>query len=110
LSLNASIEAAKGISSITKLDTLKWRSDVFFTTNITLTPNWSINATTGYDFINKQVTATSMGLSRNLHCWEMSFNFIPFGDNKSYFFQLAPKSSLLHDLKVTRRKSFWDYR
>jgi hypothetical protein len=40
----------------------------------------------------------------------MSIIVIPFGGARSYNFALAPKSSMLHDLRVTRQKSFWDYR
>ncbi len=92
----------------TKKDTLVFTGDINFGGDVNLTENWKINYRSGYNFSTKQITGSEIGLSRNLHCWEMSFNIIPFGYGRSYVFSLRPKSSMLHDLNVTRRRSFFD--
>ena len=74
----------------------------------TLTKKMSFNYTTGYDFEQKKITMTRVGVTRDLHCWEMSFNWIPTGYLKSWDFTIRVKSSLLQDLKYERKKDFHD--
>lgn len=76
--------------------------------NIGLTPNWRVGFRTGYDFDRKEITYTSVDIYRDLHCWEMSLNWIPFGFRKSYNFTIRVKSSVLQDLKLTRRTHHLD--
>lgn len=76
--------------------------------NIKLTHKWEIGFISGYDFRNKDLTYTSVNITRNLHCWEMKFNWIPFGYRQSYEFSLNVKSSVLQDLKIHRRRDWFD--
>ena len=78
--------------------------------DFSLTPKWKFTYSTGYDFQQKEVTATSFGISRDLHCWEMTFNCIPFGTHQSYNFQINVRSSLLRDLKLMKKESWYDNR
>jgi hypothetical protein len=57
----------------------------------------------GYDFDLKKFTTTNINFSWDLHCWEFSFSWVPFGDRKSYMAQLNIKSPLLQDLKIQQR-------
>jgi len=76
--------------------------------DVQLTPKWRIGFRSGYDFDNNQLTFTSIDVYRDLHCWEMTFNWIPMGFQKSYTFTIRVKSSVLHDLKLTRRTHHLD--
>lgn len=80
-----------------------------FTANMQLTPNWKINLRSGYDFNNEQLTTTMIDIVRDLHCWEMRFNWTPFGQWKSWNFSINIKSSMFKDLKVEKKKSHLDY-
>ena len=80
-----------------------------FSGNVTLTPKWSLNFSSSYDFKAKKIAYTTATVQRDLHCWQMSFNFSPFGINKFYFFQINVKSSTLKDLKYEKRKSASDF-
>lgn len=86
--------------------------DTTFTINTTgdfnLSPKWKVGFTTGYDVSNKDFSYTSFTLYRDLHCWEMSLNWIPFGDRKSYNFTINVKSATLKDLKLTKRRDWQD--
>jgi len=77
--------------------------------DFSLTPKWKINFSTGYDFANKAITATQFSLTRDLHCWQMTFNTIPFGTYQSYNFRINVKSSVLQDLKYEKKKVWQDY-
>jgi hypothetical protein len=82
---------------------------VSFNGDVNLTPKWKIGFRSGYDFTGKQFTTTSFNFYRDLHCWEMRFNWIPIGGMKSWNFQINVKSPMLQDLKLSRKKDFRDF-
>jgi hypothetical protein len=79
-----------------------------FSGNISLTEKWKMGVSSGFDIEERQITFTQFNLSRNLHCWQMSLNLVPFGYRKSYNFTLRASSAMLRDLKITKRQSFYD--
>jgi len=76
--------------------------------DVSLSEKWKIGARSGYDFQNKDFTQTNITISRDLHCWEMNMNWTPFGRYQSYNFVIRVKSALLQDLKINRKRSFFD--
>ena len=85
------------------------RQTLTFSGNLSLTPKTKINFRSGYDLEKNKFTQTSLGVNRDLHCWQLSFNWIPFGRNQSFNLIIRPKSALLQDLKLQKRKSFQDF-
>jgi len=78
------------------------------TGDINITPKWKVLFRTGYDFESKKISFTSLDIYRDLHCWEMRFNWVPIGFRKSWSFTINVKSSILKDLKYDRKKDFRD--
>ena len=76
--------------------------------NINLTPKWKVSVQTGWDFELKKLSYTSFTVYRDLHCWEMRFNWIPLGTYKSWNFQINVKAAALQDLKLTKKKDYRD--
>jgi hypothetical protein len=76
--------------------------------NLNLTEKWRISMNTNYDIMAQEFSFTTFNVNRDLHCWQMSFNFVPFGYMKSYSFTINAKSSLLQDLKLTKQQSHYD--
>ena len=76
--------------------------------DVNVTEKWKFSARTGYDFQQKDFSFTQITIYRNLHCWEMRFSWVPYGTQKSWNFQINAKSSLLQDLKLTKKKDFRD--
>jgi len=76
--------------------------------DFSLSPNWKVGFNTGYDLDKKQFTTTNLSIYRDLHCWEMRVSVVPFGNYKSYNFQINAKSSILKDLKYNKRKNWQD--
>ena len=76
--------------------------------NVTITKKMSMTFTSGYDFKGKAITMTNLGMKRDLHCWEMNFNWVPIGYMKGWNFTIRVKASVLGDLKYDRRKDFHD--
>jgi len=75
---------------------------------LSLTEKWSMDMTTNFDIQAMKFSFTTVNISRTLHCWSMSFNFVPFGDRKSYSFNLSASSAMLRDLKISKQSSWRD--
>jgi lipopolysaccharide assembly outer membrane protein LptD (OstA) len=96
----------QGLSKGTTIQALRVNGD------FSLTPNWKFVFDTGVDVVAKAPSITNIGITRDLHCWEMSFNWTPFAGSgiraNNYSFEIRAKSALLRDLKLSRRRSFYD--
>ncbi len=77
-----------------------------FSGEVNLTPKWKIGFSSGYDYVNKEFTYTTVNIYRDLHCWEMSFNWIPFGFRQSYNFTIRIKSTILRDFKYEKKQDW----
>ena len=81
----------------------KFTADISLNGNLELTSKWSFNFSTGYNLERSEISHTNIRINRDLHCWSMSFNLVPVGTYKSYFFSIAVNSSMLRDLKYEKR-------
>ena len=62
----------------------------------------------GYDLGTRKLTPASISISRDLHCWQMSFSWIPFGYHRSWSFNIGVKAASLADLKYDKSQSMYD--
>ena len=97
LNMNYNVRYSKPQLQSSVIQTLNFSGD------FSLTKRWKIGFNSGYDFELKDLSYTSIDIYRDLHCWEMSFNWIPIGPRQSYLFTIRVKSAILQDLKLTRR-------
>lgn len=81
---------------------------VTLSANVSLTQNWKIAMSTGYDIANHGMSYTTVDIYRDLHCWEMRFSWVPFGYYRSWFFQIKIKASALSDIKYEKRRNYQD--
>ena len=79
-----------------------------FNGSVNITPKTGISFTTGFDIQNRKLTTTSISITRDLHCWQMSFIWIPFGMHRSWSFNIGVKASSLADLKYDKSQSMYD--
>lgn len=52
--------------------------------DLSISEMWKINFNTGFNFDSKEITQTMIGIARDLHCWQMNVNWVPFGRFTSY--------------------------
>ena len=76
--------------------------------SLSLTKKMSLTYNSGYDFSRKEITMTQIHVTRDLHCWDMSFDWIPNGTMKMWTFTIRVKAAVLADLKYERRKDYHD--
>jgi LptD protein len=79
-----------------------------FNGDISLTEKWKLTYQSGYDFTNKKFTEARFNIIRDLHCWDMTLGWVPFGRFQSYNFTIKAKSSLLQDLKLSKKRNASD--
>jgi lipopolysaccharide transport LptD-like protein len=72
--------------------------------SLKLSPKWTINiGNIGYDFRSKQLTYPDIGFSRDLHCWQMSFNWQP--TRGTYSMTIGVKPGSLDFLKLPHQNN-----
>ena len=74
-----------------------------------VTPKWKIQYNTGFDFVQMKASLTNISIYRDLHCWDMSVGWVPFGQYKSYNITIRAKASILQDLKLSKRQSHFTF-
>jgi hypothetical protein len=77
---------------------------------LNLTEKWKFSYMAGYDFSAKNISNASVDIYRDLHCWEMSIGWRPFGLMRGYNLTINARSSLLRDLRLTRNRSGMNFR
>ncbi len=103
LRVNYTVDYSKpGYSKPTITQTIRFSGD------LSLTQKWKVDFNSGFDFQKKQFTQSQFGIRRDLHCWQMSVNWVPFGRFQNYNFSIGIKSGMLRDLKLDRNRNFLD--
>lgn len=73
--------------------------------NVKLGSRWNINYASGYDFNTKEISMTTVNISRDLHCFQMTCGLV-FGPFTSYNFSIRANASMLTDaLKWDQRSN-----
>ena len=81
---------------------------VGFNGSLNLTPKMGITFQGGYDIKANRLTTSSVSITRDLHCWQMSFSWIPFGTYRSWSFNIGVKAASLSDLKYDKSQSMYE--
>jgi hypothetical protein len=74
-----------------------------------LTKNWKFEGMTNYDFENNDFGYTRFSLYRDMNCWEARISVVPKGGQQNYNFSINLKPSMFKDLKVERKRNFYDF-
>lgn len=81
-------------------------NNLTFNGDFNATPKWKVQFTSGYNFDTQNLSLTSISIYRDLHCWDMSFQWVPFGTYRSYSMTLKVKASILQDLKLSKQQGY----
>jgi hypothetical protein len=108
LRVNYSLAYSRPLRTITTTKLYNITQSLQFSGDLSLSEAWKITFTSGYHFESKEFTQTNVTIMRDLHCWTMNLTWVPFGRYQSYTFTVRVKASVLQDLKMERRKPFFD--
>ncbi len=84
--------------SFNQVQTISCSGDVSFT------KTWNLSGNVNYNLMDGGITNAFFTLNRNLHCWALSFYWVPIGGNKSFLLSIRNTSSLFKDAKFDFRK------
>ena len=79
-----------------------------FNGSLNISPKMGVTLSGGYDIGQNKLTTSAVSITRDLHCWQMSFSWIPFGHYKSWSFHIGVKAASLQDLKYQKSQSMYD--
>lgn len=92
-------------------DTATWGGKRYLPTNtvtlsgdVNLTPNWKVGARMMYDIEQRVISNFNINLYRNIHCWNVVFNWTPIGTNKSFTIGIRGNASILQNANINIRK------
>ena len=71
-----------------------------------LTDKWQVQYNTNFDLRAGRLAVSSFAIYRDLHCWDLNVQWVPFGLYKSYSVTLKVKASILQDLKLSKRSDY----
>jgi hypothetical protein len=63
--------------------------------NLTILESWKINYATSYDLKTFKWGGHQLGIIKDLHCWQILFNWTPSNAYATYTFKLSAKASTL---------------
>lgn len=71
---------------------------------INMTEKWVFGIKSGYDFTEEQVVKdiTKISAYRDLHCWQLTFSWLPIATTQWFEFSVGIKAPILQSLKYTR--------
>lgn len=91
-----------------RLNPVSRKQSVNLRGTFSLTEKFNVRAQTNYDFIANELSYTQINIYRDLGCWELRFDVIPSGNRKSYTFGVNIKPQMLKDLKLERKREWYD--
>lgn len=93
-------------TNINNLTPERWiqRQTLAVNGDVSFTKRWKVVGDISFDLKELKATNARFGLTRDMHCWALSFNWIPLGGNKSFLFSIRSTSQLFRDAKIDIRK------
>lgn len=101
-SLNLEKKFIKNIISQAQVDSMKITQNINARINVKISNKWRLGVRTGYDFSKKELSYTKLDIYRDLHCFEMRVEWVPFSTRQFFLFTFKVKSTLLQDLKYDK--------
>jgi hypothetical protein len=72
--------------------------------DLSFTKRWNLSGNMNFNIQDKKLTNAYFALNRNMHCWALSFYYVPIGGNKSFLLSIKNTSSIFRDAKLEFRR------
>jgi hypothetical protein len=72
--------------------------------DLSFTKRWNVSGNLNINLQEGRLTNAYFSLNRNMHCWALSFYYVPIGGNKSFLLTIRNTSSIFRDAKIEFRK------
>lgn len=109
LSLNYSYSKSYQYSNEQLMTRHNHQMTLGISSQIKLYRDLNVSLNTGVDLTKRKLTTTQLSGSFSLHCFQISFSWIPNGKWESWSFRIAANASSLADLlQYKKNASYWD--
>lgn len=72
--------------------------------DVSFTERWKLGVNSSYDLKEMDLTQTRLTLTRDMHCWQLSFFWTPVGGQQSFLIRFNATSALFQSAKLELRK------
>ena len=72
--------------------------------DVSFTKRWNLSGNLNFNVQEARLTNAYFSLNRNMHCWALSFYYVPVGGNKSFLLTIRNTSSIFRDAKIEVRR------
>lgn len=83
-------------------DASAYTSDLFATVGLAPTKNWGVSYRANANLREKDIVSQSFVVTRNLHCWQASFERTLTGNGETYYFRIGVKD--IPEIKYEQRR------
>jgi hypothetical protein len=73
--------------------------------NLNLTETLRITARGSLDLVTGQVNTPVIDISKRIHCWNLSINWVPSGFQRGFFLRFSADADQLRDLQITKQST-----
>lgn len=78
--------------------------NIMLSGDVSFTERWKLGFNTSYDVELTQITQTRLSLTRDMHCWQLSFFWNTFGQSQNFLIRFNGTAAMLQSAKVEFRK------
>lgn len=78
--------------------------NIMISGDVSFTQRWKLGLNASYDLKIGNLTQTQLTLTRNMHCWQLSFYWTPVGGQQSFLVRFNATSNLFQSAKLELRK------
>jgi hypothetical protein len=72
--------------------------------DLSFTENWKVASNLLLDLESGKITNFNINMFRNIHCWNVSFNWTPIGTNKNFIISLRGTAAALQNVNLNIRR------
>lgn len=78
--------------------------NIMISGDVSFTQRWKLGLNASYDLKIGNLTQTQLTLTRDMHCWQLSFYWTPVGGQQSFLVRFNATSNLFQSAKLELRK------
>ena len=78
---------------------------VSFRGSMSITQTLDVNAVGSIDVLRGQVNSPIIDITKRLHCWYLSLNWVPLGVNQGFFLRFGASAQQLRDLVIPKQST-----
>lgn len=78
---------------------------ISFRGSMSITQTLDVNAVGSIDVLRGQVNSPIIDITKRLHCWYLSLNWVPLGVNQGFFLRFGASAQQLRDLVIPKQST-----